>query len=67
MKVVSGKTLARIAESNGWTLRGVKGSHHGYVKPGFRPVVIPIHRNEDLGIGLLKKLLKQLGLTEADL
>ena len=67
MKVVSGKYLARVAESHGWELRGVKGSHHGYVKPGHRPVTIPVHRNEDLGVGLLKKLLKQLGLTEADL
>lgn len=67
MKVVSGKYLARVAEAHGWQLRGVKGSHHGYMKPGSRPVTTPIHGNEDLGIGLQKALMKQLGLKADDL
>jgi len=40
-------------------LSRVKGSHHIFVKEG-RPerIVIPIHGNEPLKIGLLKSLLK---------
>ena len=47
---------------SGWVLRGIKGSHHVYVHP-HRPghVSVP-HPRKDLGIGLLRKLLKQTGL-----
>ena len=47
----------------GWVLRGVKGLHHVYVHPQ-RPghVTVP-HPRKDLGMGLLKKLLKQADLS----
>lgn len=47
---------------SGWVLRGIKGSHHGYVHP-HRPghVGVP-HPRKDLGMGLLRKLLKHTGL-----
>ena len=47
----------------GWVLRGVKGLHHMYVHPQ-RPghVTVP-HPPKDLGMGLLKKLLKQADLS----
>jgi predicted RNA binding protein YcfA (HicA-like mRNA interferase family) len=46
----------------GWVLRGSKGSHHIFVhsdKPGYLSVP---HPKKDLGLGLVKKLLKQAEL-----
>ena len=53
MKQVSGKDLAKLAETKGWTLKRIKGSHHVYVQAGREErVVIPIHGNRPLKTGL---------------
>lgn len=68
MKSVSGKELTKILEKRGWILLRVQGSHHIYGKTGSDVrLSVPVHKNQDLKIGLLKHLLKQAGLTEQDL
>ena len=53
MKAVSGKRMAKLAEEKGWSLVRVNGSHHIYCKEGrIERVVIPIHGNKPLKIGL---------------
>jgi predicted RNA binding protein YcfA (HicA-like mRNA interferase family) len=59
-------------EANGWDLLRIQGSHHIYGKVGnpFR-ISVPIHRNQDLKIGLIRNLLKTADLlsifeTKAD-
>lgn len=53
MKAVSGKRLAELAVSKGWQLTRIKGSHHVYTQEGrFERLVIPIHGNRTLKIGL---------------
>ena len=65
MKQVSGKALARAIERHGWTLVRVKGSHHVFTKPGRRErIVIPVHGNQPLKIGLLRALMKIAELSE---
>jgi predicted RNA binding protein YcfA (HicA-like mRNA interferase family) len=57
MKAVSGKRMAKLAEQNGWSLARINGSHHVYTKEGrFERVVIPIHGNQTLKIGLQRSL-----------
>ncbi len=42
--------------------------HHIYQSPnGNATVSVPVHANQDLKTGILAALLKQTGLTEADL
>jgi predicted RNA binding protein YcfA (HicA-like mRNA interferase family) len=54
--------LIKLLEQNGWTLRGIKGSHHIYTHPD-RPGHISVpHPRKDMGTGLMHKLLKQAGL-----
>lgn len=66
MKQVSGKELARVIQRKGWTLSRINGSHHVFVMQGRRErIVIPIHGNRPLKIGLLKSLMKIAELTEA--
>jgi predicted RNA binding protein YcfA (HicA-like mRNA interferase family) len=68
VKQVSGKDLARAIQGKGWTLARIKGSHHIFVMPGRRErIVVPVHGNQPLKIGLLKSLMKIADLTEADI
>ena len=58
------KDLVRLMEQAGWQLRGVRGSHHIYIHPD-RPghICVP-HPRKDLGKGLVRKIMKQAGLSE---
>jgi predicted RNA binding protein YcfA (HicA-like mRNA interferase family) len=68
VKQVSGGALAKAIERKGWTLVRVKGSHHIFVMLGRRErIVIPIHGNRPLKIGLLRALMKIAGLEDGDL
>jgi predicted RNA binding protein YcfA (HicA-like mRNA interferase family) len=68
VKQVAGKELAAIVKRKGWSLARIKGSHHIFIMPGRRErLVIPIHGNRPLKIGLLRSLMKIAGLEEGDL
>jgi predicted RNA binding protein YcfA (HicA-like mRNA interferase family) len=68
MKAVSGKRMAELAESKGWTLARTSGSHRVYVKVGrTERVVIPIHGNKSLKIGLQKSLMRLIPISEDEL
>ena len=68
MKQVSGKALATAVQRKGWSLARVKGSHHIFVMPGRRErIVVPVHDNRPLKIGLLRALMKIAELEESDL
>ena len=60
---MNSRQLIKQLEADGWVLRGVKGSHHMFThpsKPG--PLSVP-HPKQDLGIGLVRQVLKQAGLN----
>ncbi|MBW4440206.1 MAG: type II toxin-antitoxin system HicA family toxin [Plectolyngbya sp. WJT66-NPBG17] len=68
MKSVLGRTLCKILERQGWTLKRITGSHHIYSKEGIDAILsIPVHGNRDLPKGTLKSILKDADLTEEDL
>jgi predicted RNA binding protein YcfA (HicA-like mRNA interferase family) len=68
MKRVSGKRMCRVLESLGWTLKRINGSHHIDTRPDSRvQISVPVHRNRDLRAGTQKDIMRQAGLTEADL
>ena len=49
-------------------LKRITGSHHIFTKAGHRErIVIPVHGNQPLKIGLLKHQMKIAGLVESDL
>ena len=63
MKNITGKKLCKILEENGWTLVRISGSHHVYVKNGEEArIVVPVHGNKEIKMGLLKAILKTAGL-----
>jgi predicted RNA binding protein YcfA (HicA-like mRNA interferase family) len=68
LKQVSGKDLASAIEGKGWVLARIKGSHHIFTKEGMRErIVIPIHGNRPLKIGLLRAQMKIADLSESEI
>lgn len=68
MKAVSGKRMAKLAEENGWSLARINGSHHVYTKEArFERLVIPMHGNQTLKIGLQRSLMKIIPINEPGL
>jgi predicted RNA binding protein YcfA (HicA-like mRNA interferase family) len=68
VKQVSGRELARTVQQRGWQLARIHGSHLVFTMSGRRErLVIPIHGNRPLKIGLLRALMKIAGLEESDL
>jgi predicted RNA binding protein YcfA (HicA-like mRNA interferase family) len=53
LKALSGKEFVRLLERNGWTLERIQGSHHIFIKQGWKVrVSVPVHENRPLKIGL---------------
>jgi len=68
LKQVSGKALAIAIQGKGWFLARVKGSHHIFTKEGRRErIVIPIHGNRSLKIGLLRAQMKIAELSDDEI
>ncbi|MGJ1196317.1 type II toxin-antitoxin system HicA family toxin [Sphingobacterium spiritivorum] len=51
----------RFLRNNGWNPIRISGSHYIYEKDG-RTYPIPYHGSKEIGEGLRKKILKDLGL-----
>jgi len=68
MKPVSGKRMCRALEQRGWEYDHTSGSHRIYRHADFSITLsVPVHGNRDMKIGTQKNLMRQSGLTEADL
>jgi predicted RNA binding protein YcfA (HicA-like mRNA interferase family) len=67
VKAVSGKALCKALERKDWVLIRISGSHYVYGKPGVRSVPVPVHGNRTLKTGTQIGIMKQAGLTDADL
>jgi predicted RNA binding protein YcfA (HicA-like mRNA interferase family) len=67
LKQLPGKALAQALQRKGWVLARIKRSHHVFIKQG-RPerIVIPIHGNRPLKIGLLRSQMKIAGIMEGE-
>mgnify|MGYP001601436527 CR=1 FL=1 len=67
LRKISGKELCKFLEKEGFKKVYGKGSHVRFIHPDGRKTVVPVHGNEDLGVGLLLAILKQVKLTREDL
>ena len=57
--VVTGKELIRILEKAGFKLMRINGSHHRLKHEDGRVTTIPVHKNEDLPKGLIRKIIRE--------
>lgn len=60
------KELEQVAKKLGFEKARQKGSHARWKHPDGRATTIPIHGNAEIGGGLFKSILKQLGISEND-
>jgi predicted RNA binding protein YcfA (HicA-like mRNA interferase family) len=68
VKIISGKRMCRILEQHDWTLARINGAHHVYRHtPSGRRTGVPVHGNQDLKPGTQHGIMRDAGLTEADL
>ncbi len=61
---ISGKELLKILKKLGFKVIRCKGSHHFVRHIDGRSTTIPIHSNENIGIGLLLKILKDCKISK---
>jgi predicted RNA binding protein YcfA (HicA-like mRNA interferase family) len=59
LPVISGKTLIKFLEAIGFIVVRVNGSHHRLRHPDGRVTTIPVHNNQDLPKGLLRKIIRE--------
>lgn len=69
MKRVSGKRMCKALERKGWLLKRINGSHHIYANSNYPDTIIPVpvHGNQTLKKGTQQGIMKDAGLTDADL
>ena len=60
---LTGKRVVSTLRHAGFTVLRVKGSHHFLHHPDGRNTVVPVHSGEEIGPGLLTKILRDCDLT----
>ncbi|MCL6097601.1 MAG: type II toxin-antitoxin system HicA family toxin [Bacteroidota bacterium] len=63
---ISGKNLISYLQKIDFVVVRIKGSHHFLKHMDGRVTVVPVHANEDLGPGILSKILKDCNLTKEE-
>jgi len=64
---LTGKEVAKVVEKLGFIYSHTTGSHMVYKHPDGRKTTIPHHAGEDIGPGLLNKIIKKdLGITREE-
>ncbi|MFT3987478.1 type II toxin-antitoxin system HicA family toxin [Aestuariivirga sp.] len=48
-------------EADGWTVRGGKGDHVNYTKPGVRELITIDTGRREIGFGILRRIYKIAG------
>ena len=62
LKLYSGAEVVRKFQKAGWSVARQKGSHVMLTKPGYL-WTLSIPQHPELGLGLLKKLLRQANIS----
>ena len=66
LPAVSGERAIRALERAGFILVRQRGSHIFLRHPDGRATVVPVHRGEDLGRGILRRILRDAELSREE-
>lgn len=66
MPQLSGKEVSKFLEKEGFVAIRQKGSHRFFQHFDGRKVTVPIHSNKDIGRGLLKAILEEIGMAREE-
>ena len=64
---LSGERLKKTLKKQGFVVIRIRGSHHFLRNPDGRCTVVPVHRGETVGPGLLAQILRDCDLTKEEL
>lgn len=59
LPVISGKLLLKFLQKIGFVIVRVNGSHHRLKHSNGRVTTVPVHKNQDLPKGLLRKIIRE--------
>ena len=59
LPVISGKDFLKLLIHLGFVETRVNGSHHRMKHPDGRVTTVPVHKNDDLPKGLLRKIIRE--------
>ena len=62
---LTGKQLINALLKHGFEVTRIKGSHHILKHPDGRQTVVPVHGSENIGSGLLNRILKDVELESS--
>lgn len=54
--------LHRLITKRGWAFSHAVGSHYFYFKDGILSPPVPYHGSKEIGEGLRKKIIREMGL-----
>jgi predicted RNA binding protein YcfA (HicA-like mRNA interferase family) len=66
LRRLKGKELISILQRLGFVITRIKGSHHFLKHPDGRCTTVPVHSGEEIGTGLLSKILRDVELSRED-
>ncbi|MCX6843945.1 MAG: type II toxin-antitoxin system HicA family toxin [candidate division WOR-3 bacterium] len=64
---LSGERIIKALRKQGFAVIRIRGSHHFLRHPDGRCTVVPVHRGETVGPGLLAQILRDCDLTREEL
>jgi predicted RNA binding protein YcfA (HicA-like mRNA interferase family) len=67
LRSLTGHQLISTLRKAGFEVIRVKGSHHFLRHADGRRTVVPVHRGETIGPGLMSKILRDCDMTRDDL
>jgi len=59
LSAISGKELVTLLQQLGFIVVRVNGSHHRLKHVDGRVTTVPVHKNDDLPKGLLRKIIRE--------
>lgn len=63
---ISGRKLCKVLKKLGFEEIYGKGSHIRFRHPDGRRTVVPVHANEEIGLSLLREILRQIKLSKEE-
>lgn len=59
LPAIPGKAFLKFLQANGFVVIRVNGSHHRLKHPDGRVTTVPVHKNQDIPKGLLRKIIRE--------
>jgi len=64
LNLLPAKKMVKILKRLGFQELRIKGSHHFFFNPiTKKTATVPVHKNEHLGVGILKEILRDIELS----